>query len=93
MRFAVNVSMGLIEYPCRRFLLFSAIGGVTWATYTCLLAYWIGEALAGFPIASIVIAGIVTSLLIGGVYVIDRRARAGESEPAPAPVGARPGQR
>src|SRR5207247_2813216 len=27
-RFAVNVSMGLIEYPYRRFLLFSAIGGL-----------------------------------------------------------------
>jgi hypothetical protein len=44
--------MGLIEFPNRRFLLFSAIGGALWATYTCLLVYWIGGALAGFPIAS-----------------------------------------
>ena len=34
-RFAVNVSMGLTEYPYRRFLLFSAIGGIGWAIYTC----------------------------------------------------------
>lgn len=89
-RFAVNVSMGLTEYPYRRFLLFSALGGVAWATYTCMLAYWIGEALGDFPIASIVVAGIVTSLLIGGVYLIHRRARADQMEPPPGPGGARP---
>ena len=59
-RFAVNVSMGLIDYPYRRFLLFSAIGGAAWAIYTCVLAYWISTALADFPLASIVISGIVT---------------------------------
>ena len=56
-RFAVNVSMGLIEYPYRRFLLFSAIGGIGWAIYTCMLAYWISTALADFALASIVISG------------------------------------
>jgi len=79
-RFAVNVSMGLIEYPYRRFLLYSAIGGTLWAAYTCLLAYWIGSALADFPIASIVIAGVITTILIGAVYWIDRRKRAAETE-------------
>jgi len=72
-RFAVNVSMGLTEYPYRRFLLFSAIGGTAWAAYTCLLAYWVGSALAGFPLASMVVSGIVTTVLILGVYWIDRR--------------------
>jgi membrane protein DedA with SNARE-associated domain len=84
-RFAVNVSMGLIEYPYRRFLLFSAIGGTLWATYTCLLAYWIGGALADFPIASIVISGVITTILIAAVYWIDRRHRAGETESPPTP--------
>lgn len=72
-RFAVNVSMGLIEYPYRRFLLFSAIGGTLWAVYTCLLAYWVGGALANFPVASIVVSGVITTILIGAVYWIDRR--------------------
>jgi membrane-associated protein len=72
-RFAVNVSMGLTEYSYRRFLLFSAIGGTGWAVYTCLLAYWVGTALADFPLASMVISGIVTTILILGVYWIDRR--------------------
>jgi membrane-associated protein len=81
-RFAVNVSMGITEYPYRRFLLFSAVGGVAWAVYTCLLAYWVGTALADFPLASIVVSGIVTTILIVGVYWIDRRRR--ESRPEPA---------
>ena len=81
-RFAVNVSMGLIEYPYRRFLLFSAIGGVAWAIYTCVLAYWISTALADFPLASIVISGVVTTVLVGGVYWIDRRPHAGDERPA-----------
>jgi len=80
-RFAVNVSMGMIEYPYRRFLVFSAIGGVAWATYTCVLAYWISTALADFPLASIVISGVVTTVLVGGVYVIDRRRHASDVQP------------
>ena len=83
-RFAVNVSMGLIEYPYRRFLLFSAIGGTVWAVYTCALAYWVGGALADFPIASIVVSGLIT-ILIGVVYWFDRRRRPGETKPAVPP--------
>ena len=67
-RFAVNVSMGSTEYPYRRFLLFSAIGGVAWAVYTCLLAYWVGTALADFPTRIDRRLGIVTTILIVGVY-------------------------
>lgn len=81
-RFAVNVSMGLTEYPYRRFLLFSALGGAFWSLYTCLLAYWLGTALADFPLASIIISGLVTTVLIVLVYWIDRRRR--ESSPGPS---------
>ena len=81
-RFAVNVSMGLTEYPYRRFLLFSAIGRAAWAIYTCVLAYWISTALADFPLASIVISGIVTTVLVAGVYWIDRRRHASDETPA-----------
>jgi len=72
-RFAVNVMMGMIEYPYRRFLLFSAIAGTAWAMYTCVLAYFVSTALADFALASIVISGLITSVLVGGVYWIDRR--------------------
>jgi membrane-associated protein len=82
-RFAVNVSMGLTEYPYRRFLLFSAIGGIGWAIYTCVLSYWISTALADFALASILISGIVTTVLVAGVDWIDRRHA---SDEAPATV-------
>jgi membrane protein DedA with SNARE-associated domain len=72
-RFAVNVMMGMTEYPYRRFLLFSAIGGTAWAVYTCALAYLVSTALADFALASIVISGLITSALVGGVYWINRR--------------------
>jgi membrane-associated protein len=72
-RFAVNAMMGMTEYPYPRFLLFSAIGGTAWAIYTCVLAYLVSTALADFALASIVISGLITSVLVGGVYWIDRR--------------------
>jgi membrane protein DedA with SNARE-associated domain len=89
-RFAVGVSMGLIEYPYARFLLYSAIGGAFWASYTCLLAYWIGSSLADFPLASIVISGIVTTVLIGAVYWKYRRPPASEGELPPSPEATPP---
>jgi membrane-associated protein len=92
-RFAVNVSMGLIEYPYRRFLLFSAIGGVLWASYTCLLAYWIGTSLADFPLASILISGIVTTVLSPSSTSSTAAARAGPSQRrlgTPRPAGPGP---
>ena len=83
-RFAVNASMGLTEYPYRRFLLYSTIGGTLWATYTCLLAYRVGSALEDFPIASIVVSGVITTGLIAIVYWIDHR-RAAKAEPPLTP--------
>lgn len=85
-RFAVNVMMGMTEYPYRRFLLFSAIGGTAWAIYTCVLAYLVSTALADFALASIVISGLITSVLVGAVYWTDRRRRAGGETP-PAVAG------
>jgi membrane-associated protein len=87
-RFAVNVSMGLTDYPYRRYLCWSAIGGTLWATYTCLLAYRVGTTLEDFPIASIVVSGVITTILIAGVYWIDRRRRPAEREPPLRPDAA-----
>lgn len=77
-RFAVNVMMGMTEYPYRRFLLFSAIGGTAWAIYTCVLAYFVSTALADFALGSIVISSLITSVLVAGVYWIDRRRTASD---------------
>ncbi|HEV2712506.1 MAG TPA: DedA family protein [Gaiellaceae bacterium] len=76
LRFVVNATMGLAAYPYRRFLLWSAIGASTWSLYTCLLAYWIGSALADYPLASIVISGSVTTVFLVALSVVWRRGRA-----------------
>lgn len=75
MRFVVNATYGLAAYPYRRFLLWSAVGGITWSIYTCTLAYLVGTALAGFPLASVIISGAVTTVAIAVVYLAVRRRR------------------
>jgi membrane-associated protein len=76
LRFAVSASMGLARYPYRRFLLWLTVGAATWSLYTCLLAYWIGTALADFPLASIIISALVTTALLGALAVAWRRSHA-----------------
>ncbi|HET9945128.1 MAG TPA: VTT domain-containing protein [Actinomycetes bacterium] len=80
MRFVVNGMMGLSDIPYRRFLPWSILGGVLWSTYTCVLAYLIGTALAGFPLASIVISGLVTTVALAFLYVTFRHRRPARRE-------------
>jgi membrane-associated protein len=75
LRFVVNATMGLSDFPYRRFVLWSAIGGALWSFYTCGLAYLIGTALSGFPLASAIVAGAVTTIAIAALFVYLRRTR------------------
>ena len=75
MRFAVNASMGLSDMPYRRFLPWSVLSGTLWSVYTCALAYWVSTTLAGFPLASLIISGLITSAALAAVYFVDRRRR------------------
>jgi membrane-associated protein len=88
LRFVVNTTMGLSERPYRDFLPWSILGGVMWSSYTCLLAYWIGSSLEDYPLASVVISGVVTTAIMGAVYlrVRKRRRAAAPSEDAPTGV-------
>jgi membrane-associated protein len=83
LRFVVNATMGVTEYPYRRFIVWSALGGALWSAYTCALAYLIATALSGFPLASIVISGVVTTAAVAVVILRMRaaRKRAGEGQP------------
>jgi len=83
MRFVVNATMGLSDIPYRRFLPWSVLGGVLWSAYTCLLAYKVSTTLAEFPLASIVISGLLTTAIIAIVFVIVRRRK----RPVAAPAG------
>jgi membrane-associated protein len=85
LRLVVNATLGLAAHPYRNFLLWSTIGGTAWSVYTCGLAYLIGTALAGFPLASVIISGAITTLAIGVVFVVARRHRSAEEAPADGP--------
>jgi membrane-associated protein len=74
-RFVVNATLGLSHYPYRSFVAWSALGGALWAAYTCVLAYVVATALSGFPLASVIISGAITTIAIGVVIVVVRRSR------------------
>jgi membrane protein DedA with SNARE-associated domain len=74
--------LGIEKYSYPRFLLWSAIGGALWSDYTCVLAYAVGTALANFPLASVVIFGTITTILLAVIFWKlrrDRRATEGAS--------------
>ena len=83
LRFVVNATMGLSAYPYRRFLIWSSLGGVLWSVYTCGLAYVVATALSNFPLASVVISGVITTLAIGAIFLVVRRRR---TPPAATPL-------
>jgi len=80
LRFVVNSTMGMTEYPYGRFLPWSALGGVMWSTYTCLLAYKVGSTLDNYPAASILISGAITTVLMAVAFVIMRRRDRGREQ-------------
>lgn len=73
MRFVVNVSMGLSQIRYRKFLAWSILGGVLWSVYTTVLAYKVATTLAGFPLASVLISGFVTTAALGVIFFVVRR--------------------
>jgi len=75
MRFVVNASMGLSDIAYRRFLVWSVISGTLWSTYTSVLAYEIGLALGDYPLASFIISGLVTTVVIAVVVLSVQRHR------------------
>lgn len=87
LRFVVNTTMGLSGRPYREFLPWSALGGVIWSSYTCLLAYWIGSTLEDYPLASVVISGVVTTAIVGAVYLRVRKRRGARAPSEDAPAG------
>ncbi len=59
-----SATMGMSEMRYRRFLAWSSLAGVIWSTYTCVLAYNTGTALAELPLASVVISSLVTAVVL-----------------------------
>jgi membrane-associated protein len=88
LRFVINTTMGLSDRPYRAFIPWSALGGALWSTYTCVLAYWVGTKIDDFPLASVVISGAITTLLMATFYFAERRRTRRSAPAAEPPVGA-----
>jgi len=56
---------------------------VLWSIYPCVLAYLVATALSGFPLASVVISGVVTTIAIVILIAVVRRDRR-KPDPDPA---------
>jgi membrane-associated protein len=85
-RFTVNATLGLSSYRYPSFLLWSAIGGTVWSVYTCGLAYLVGTSLADFPLASVIISGLITTVALCAIFLVLRRSHtnAAPSEAVPS---------
>ena len=75
LRFVLNASCGLSGLPYRTFLLWSAIGGTFWSVVSCTLAYAVSSVLAGYPLASVVVAGGISSVAIAVIFLVLRSRR------------------
>ena len=73
LRFVINATMGMSEYPYLKYLPWSALGGALWSAYTCLLAYWVGSSLDNYPLASVYISSAITTIAMAVIFLVIRR--------------------
>jgi membrane protein DedA with SNARE-associated domain len=83
-RLVVNVTMGaVVRLPYPTFLRWSALAGVLWSAYTCVLAYAVASVLSSLPLASIVISGLITSAALVAIgWTLRRGMQRSAAEPA-----------
>jgi membrane protein DedA with SNARE-associated domain len=66
-RFALNATLGgVVRMPYPTFVFWSAISGTLWSVLTCAGAYFVGNALAGYPLLSLIITCVLSTALITG---------------------------
>lgn len=82
LRFLIGATMGLTRHPYPRYLLWDAIGGIFWATYTCVFSYLVASVIDDKPFLSIIVSVIVTTALLGLLY---KPLKKGWEESAPEP--------
>lgn len=68
LRFMIGATMGLTRFPFPRFLLWDAVGGTFWASYTCVFSYLVATVIADKPLISIAASVVVTTALLALLY-------------------------
>lgn len=72
---AVGLAAGILAFPLRRFLLFSALGSVIWTGYGFAFAY-VGRTVFPDSTSATVVAAIALALGVAGLSELVRRLRA-----------------
>lgn len=67
-RFLLGATMGLTRYPYPRFLLWDSMGGIFWASYTCIFSYLVASVIEDKPLVSIAVSVVVTTGLLALMY-------------------------
>ncbi|PZR54894.1 DedA family protein [Xylanimonas oleitrophica] len=86
-RVAVNMTAGAVQYPRKRFMLFSAIAAVVWALYSAVVGLTAGAWLGHQPLLAMV-AGVVVGVLLGVVLDFAVRGVMHARTRSPQPVAA-----
>jgi membrane-associated protein len=69
-RTVVTLSAGVLRMPWRRFALFDAIAGLSWALYASLLGYFGGKAFEHQPWKGLLLALGIAFAVTGGIEVV-----------------------
>jgi membrane-associated protein len=69
-RTAVTLSAGTLGYPWRKFILFDAVAGVTWALYASLLGYFGGHAFEEAPWKGLLLALAIAFAVTGAIELV-----------------------
>jgi membrane protein DedA with SNARE-associated domain len=76
LRFALNVVLGgIVRMPFRTFLPWSATSGTLWSLWVCLSAYYISSALAGYPVAALIVSTCFGTTMIVSIIWLQGRVR------------------
>jgi membrane protein DedA with SNARE-associated domain len=69
-RTAVTLSAGTLGYPWRRFALFDAVAGLSWASYAALLGYFGGHAFEAQPWKGLLLALAIAFAVAGVIELV-----------------------
>jgi membrane-associated protein len=68
LRFVIGATMGLTRFSYWRFLLWSSIGSVSWAAFTCISSYLVGSVIDDRPVVSMLVSVVITTVLLAAIY-------------------------
>ena len=85
-RYLVTLTTGIVNYPYRRFVFFSAVGGMAWSAYTVLTGYLGGVLFQDNALVGIGVGLGLAVVMAGAVEAVQRLRRRPMLGEAPSPT-------